>query len=233
MILIEFLFAPTVPSDPSPQNLQETVPSGVVSRMLRNRQGVVGYVILDSDSEAGLGLRCFEIVIDGDHTAGRGILGTETITAADNLDIASARDSERGCDVKVKGFAKRAGLFCTVEHSNAFDGLRQRRKEAVGCERAIQADFDKADFFALGAEVIDGFFNRVIDRANGDDDMLCVRCAVVVKQFVVAADSGVDLVHAALNDLRQGVVIRVAGFTGLEIDVGVLRSTAQNPDAPG
>lgn len=63
--------------------------------------------------------------------------------------------------------------------------------------------------------------------------MLCVRCAVVVKQFVVAADSGVDLVHAALNDLRQGVVIRVAGFTGLEIDVGVLRSTAQNPDAPG
>lgn len=113
-------------------------------RMLRNRQGVVGYVILDSDSEAGLGLRCFEIVIDGDHTAGRGILGTETITAADNLDIASARGSERGCDVKVKGFAKRAGLFCTVEHSNAFNGLRQRRKEAVGCERTIQADFDKA-----------------------------------------------------------------------------------------
>ena len=29
MILIEFLFAPTVPSEPSPQNLQQVVPSGV------------------------------------------------------------------------------------------------------------------------------------------------------------------------------------------------------------
>ena len=32
MILMEFLFAPTVPSAPSPQNLQLTVPSGVVTR---------------------------------------------------------------------------------------------------------------------------------------------------------------------------------------------------------
>ena len=31
MILIESLFAPTVPSEPRPQNLQEVVPFGVVS----------------------------------------------------------------------------------------------------------------------------------------------------------------------------------------------------------
>ena len=31
MILIEFLFAPTVPSAPRPQNLQLIVPSGVVT----------------------------------------------------------------------------------------------------------------------------------------------------------------------------------------------------------
>ena len=31
MILIEFLFAPTVPSAPSPQNLHETVPSPATS----------------------------------------------------------------------------------------------------------------------------------------------------------------------------------------------------------
>ncbi len=31
MILIEFLFAPTVPSEPRPQNLQLVVPAGVVS----------------------------------------------------------------------------------------------------------------------------------------------------------------------------------------------------------
>ena len=32
MILMEFLLAPTVPSEPRPQNLQEMVPSGSVSR---------------------------------------------------------------------------------------------------------------------------------------------------------------------------------------------------------
>ena len=31
MILMEFLFAPTVPSEPSPQNLQLTVPGSPVS----------------------------------------------------------------------------------------------------------------------------------------------------------------------------------------------------------
>ena len=31
MILMEFLFAPTVPSAPRPQNLQQIVPSGVVT----------------------------------------------------------------------------------------------------------------------------------------------------------------------------------------------------------
>ena len=31
MIFIEFLLAPTVPSDPRPQNLQLVVPAGVVS----------------------------------------------------------------------------------------------------------------------------------------------------------------------------------------------------------
>jgi hypothetical protein len=30
MILMLFLFAPTVPSEPKPQNLQEIVPSGTV-----------------------------------------------------------------------------------------------------------------------------------------------------------------------------------------------------------
>ena len=34
IIFIEFLFAPTVPSAPSPQNLQFFVPSGVVIRGL-------------------------------------------------------------------------------------------------------------------------------------------------------------------------------------------------------
>ena len=31
MILMEFLLAPTVPSEPRPQNLQQTVPSAAVS----------------------------------------------------------------------------------------------------------------------------------------------------------------------------------------------------------
>ncbi len=40
IILIEFLFAPTVPSDPNPQNIQLVVPSGRVlisSSIFRDR----------------------------------------------------------------------------------------------------------------------------------------------------------------------------------------------------
>ena len=59
MILMEFLFAPTVPSPPRPQNLHSMVPSaavlGVSSRDF-SVEGEVGHVVHDADGELALRL---------------------------------------------------------------------------------------------------------------------------------------------------------------------------------
>ena len=60
-----------------------------------------------------------------------------------------------------------------------------------------------------------------------DDHAFGIRSAIVVESFVVAAGQLVDLVHVVLDDGRQGVVVRVAGFAGLEEDVRVLGRAAQ------
>ena len=53
MILMEFLLAPTVPSPPRPQNLQEMVPAGVgVGHVFRICQRQIGHVVGDADGEA-------------------------------------------------------------------------------------------------------------------------------------------------------------------------------------
>ena len=57
---------------------------------------------------------------------------------------------------------------------------------------------------------------------------LGIGCAVVVEQLVVGADLGVDLIHAALDDVREGIVVLVGGLAGLEEDVGVLVGAAQH-----
>ena len=52
--------------------------------------------------------------------------------------------------------------------------------------------------------------------------MLSIRCTVVVEQFIVGADLGIDHIHVLLNDSRELVILLVAGLTGLEEDIRVL-----------
>ena len=56
MILMEFLFAPTVPSEPRPQNLQLIVPSGVGQKRRAHGQGQVRHIVHDADGEVVLRL---------------------------------------------------------------------------------------------------------------------------------------------------------------------------------
>ena len=95
-------------------------------------------------------------------------------------------------------------------------------------ERPVQADFDQADLFAVGVEVIDGFFNGVAHGTHRDDNLFGIARAVVVEQLVFGADSAVDLVHVVFGDLDNFFVIGVAGFARLEEDVRVLRRAAQH-----
>ena len=84
----------------------------------------------------------------------------------------------------------------------------------------------EADLLAGGVEVVDDFLGALADRAHRDDDILRVRSAIVVEGLVVGADSLVDLVHVIDHDLRQRVIILVAGLAGLEEDIVVLSGAA-------
>ena len=84
MILMEFLFAPTVPSAPSPQNLQFVVPSGVVTSGAPVRQRQVGNIIYDTNGE----FLFLSIVLIYSYDLSRcGILGTKSVTACEDLNV--------------------------------------------------------------------------------------------------------------------------------------------------
>lgn len=47
-------------------------------------------------------------------------------------------------------------------------------------------------------------------------------CAVVIEQVVFTAGDTLDLFHHFFHDFGNGVVVFVAGFASLEVNIGVL-----------
>ena len=60
---------------------------GGVGSVLVARKQEVRDVVHDADGELALGIVLLELGIDCEGISGRGVLGTETIAAADNLDV--------------------------------------------------------------------------------------------------------------------------------------------------
>ena len=89
-------------------------------------------------------------------------------------------------------------------------------------------NLNDAPLLAGCVHVIEGLLNGVADGAHGDNDLLSVGSAIIVKGLIVGADLGVDLVHIFLYDAGNGVIELVAGFSGLEEDVGVLSGAVQD-----
>jgi len=88
MILMEFLLAPTVPSEPRPQNLQEVVPFGVV----------LGFSFIFRESF---------VTSSSMPTVKRFFgLGAETVSAGVNRDIGKFRVAESGNDIKIQRLAQ-------------------------------------------------------------------------------------------------------------------------------
>ena len=56
--------------------------------------------------------------------------------------------------------------------------------------------------------------------------MLSVSSSVVVEQLVVCSDLLIYLVHVLLYDSRKGIVVGVAGLSGLEEDIRILRGSS-------
>ena len=199
--------------------------SGVRCGMLL--EGQVGDIVVDADGEVALRLFLRQLFIDGEDGCGRRILGTEAVAAADDRDH-PAGVGQSGHDVEVERLAQGARLLRAVEIGDLLAGGRNGLEQTVGAERTVQADLHEADLLTVSVHVVDDFLCDVADGAHGDDDALCVRCAIVVEQLVVGAELGIDLAHVLLDDLRQSVVVAVAGLAMLEERVAVLVRAAHS-----
>ena len=161
------------------------------------------------------------------------LLGTETVAAADDDGLAGKLAQagrtgfgQRGDDVEIKRFAHAAGLLGAVEDGDALDAGGNRRDERFDAERTVEADLEDADFLPLRIEPRGGFLGGLGAGADGDDHAIGLGVPDVIKEMVLAAGEGGEFVHEPLHDLRHVVVVGVAGFARLEVDVGVLRGAA-------
>ena len=89
-------------------------------------------------------------------------------------------------------------------------------------------NLDEADFLTFFAELVNRFLDGTGDRAHGDDDVFCVRSAVVIEKVVRTARQFADLVHVVLDNVGQALIPGVIGFTGLEEHVRVGNGTAHD-----
>ena len=196
-----------------------------LARMSHLNLGVVergmGYVVVDTDGEVVLGLVLCEVVINCNQLAGSGVLGGQTVTAADDLDVGSASLIECGAYVEVYRLTNRTNFLGAVENSDLLTGCRDGIREVLNRERAVQVNLHHTNLAAILVEVVYGLLECLGSRAHDNDDFLCVRCAVVVEQLVITAGQLVDLVHVVLNSLRNGCALDVCAFLTLEVDVRV------------
>ena len=87
-------------------------------------------------------------------------------------------------------------------------------------------NFDQTDLFAFFGKTFNRFFNNAAAGSHADDDVFSVRASNVIKQIVLAAGNFGELVHRFLNDSRNGVIVLVASFASLEVNVRVLSGSA-------
>ena len=73
----------------------------------------------------------------------------------------------------------------------------------------------------MGVHVVDDFLCYVADGAHSDNDPIGIRSAVVVKELVVGAQFGVDLIHVLFYYSGQRVIVLIASLTMLEEDIAV------------
>ena len=121
-----------------------------------------------------------------------------------------------------------AGLFGAIEHRYCPGAFRQRCQQVGGRERAIETHFQHADFLAAAQQFINHLFAGADGRAHNDDHTLCLRVAVKLKRFVLAAGGGGEVIHRFFDMIIDRVVPRVGGLPRLEVGVGVSRGPADH-----
>ena len=192
--------------------------------LLAQGQGGAGNVVLDTHGEVVLGRVLIQVVVHSLDHGGVELLGTQTVTTANNLDVGAAGLNQRGAYIQVQRLAQAAGLLGTIQNGQLLAGGGDRSHEVLYGERTVQVNLYQAQLLALLVEVVDGLLDGVAAGAHRDDDLLRVGSANVIEQMIMTAGQLAHLLHYFLNDFGGRVVVLVGGLTVLEVDVGVLSS---------
>src|SRR5208337_5012627 len=157
----------------------------------------------------------------------------EAIAAADDAGNADGRIREIALhidteNVLIERLAKAAGFFGAVEYCDGGHAFRDGIEKRFGGERAEEADFQERNFFAEFLEGVDGLFRGASAGAHQNDEAVGIGGAVVIEEAVVAAGTFAEAVHHLLHNGGAGAVKGIAGFAGLEENVGILRGAAKH-----
>ena len=195
---------------------------GLTVGIVGDGQAQVGHVIVDAQGKGSLRLVLHEVQISGDQAAGAHVLGAEAVTAADNGNRAELGAGQCSDHVQIQRLAQSAGFLAAIQNGNALYGFGQNIDQILGAAGAVQMYIYHADLLAGGVQIIADFHQGVTGGAHGDHDVLGIGSAIVVEGLVVGAQLFVDLVHILDHDAGDLIIMRIAGLTGLEEDIGVL-----------
>ena len=167
------------------------------------------------------------IIYSVDHRRSK-FLAAESVSAACDLDVASAALAESCDHVEIQRLAGAAAFFYSVKHSDSLYACRYCVCKHFCSKRTEKSDFEHAVLAALSVEIIyrlaDGFRAAAHYHNNG----LRVLRAVILIRLILSACDSLDVSHSFFDYLRHCIVIAVASFAVLEIDIGVLSRTLLN-----
>ena len=190
--------------------------------------GGIGNVVDDADGEVILGILAFNVLEDSvDHRRGE-FLAAEAVSAAGNVDILSAGLVESCHNVEVERFACAAAFLNTVENDYVLNACGDSVCKHLSCERTEESYFEYAVLAAFSVEVIYGFADGFCAAAHKYDDAFCVFSTVVLIRLVLTSGDSLCVFHSFFHDSGNCVVVAVASFTVLEVDIGVLSGTLLN-----
>ena len=184
-----------------------------------------GNVVVNADGERGLAA-FFGAAVNGDNLCGSGVLAAETVAASVELYALELAAANSRRNIEEQRFAHAAGFLGAVKHGYGLCGMGNCFQQVLTAEGTVEANLNKTVFAACGVEIVNSFLNGIANGAHGNDNMLRVSGAIVVKELVVGADFGVDLVHILFHNRGKRIIKFIAGFACLEENIRVLCGSA-------
>ncbi len=190
-------------------------------------QGQIGYVVYDTNGKAVLGLISLEVLEYSKDLIGLNILGTETIAAANNHRLV-VHIIVKGLHIKVEGLAESTGFLGSVKYGDLLHRLGHYIKEVLSGEGSVKVNLNNTNLFSLRSQVVNNLFTGLGGGTHGNDNTVRIGITIVIEGLVFTTGQSGDLLHVIGNDVRNGIIVRIAGLSCLEENIGVLSRTTGN-----